>query len=90
MSNRHLSRTMAMQALYEWDFRSHEAAKAPEIIKNIMEEFAPNFDDEGYIKSQVEGVLSKVKEIDELLAHFAPDWPIAEMTVVDRNIFAGS
>ena len=49
-------------------------------------EFAPQFDDGGFISELVEGVLGKQDEIDELITHFAPDWPLETITIVDRNV----
>ncbi len=86
MSNRHLARTMAMQCLFEWDFREKKDAELSEIINHVKEEFAPNFDDGEYVERQVTGTVKNVKEIDEMLSHFAPDWNIEDMTIVDRNI----
>ncbi|MBP9827582.1 transcription antitermination factor NusB [Patescibacteria group bacterium] len=86
MSNRHLARTMAMQALYEWDFRGQNAARLPEILAFVKEEFAKGFDDGGYLESQVAGVMGKMAEIDALLNEFTPNWNIETMTAIDRNI----
>lgn len=77
---------MAMQCLFEWDFREQDTAKLSEIISHVKEEFAPNFDDGEYVGKQVTATVENIKEIDELLSHFAPDWTIADMTIVDRNI----
>lgn len=86
MSNRHLARTMAMQCLFEWDFNKQDSSRLPEMIEYVKEEFAPGFDDAGYLKSQVMGVADHIQEIDELLERFAPEWNIGEMTNTDRNI----
>lgn len=86
MSNRHLARTLAMQALYQWDFSGHDTAHLNEAIRYIKEEFAPEFDDHAYVESTVRGVVQRVKEIDELLNHVATDWPVETMTLVDRSI----
>jgi len=86
MSNRHLARTMAMQSLFEWDFRGRDAEMLPAIIKHVKGEFAPDFDDAGYVEKQVTQVVERVGEIDELLEHFAPEWKMSEMTNTDRNI----
>ncbi|MBU1126307.1 MAG: transcription antitermination factor NusB [Patescibacteria group bacterium] len=86
MSNRHLARTMAMQCIFEWDFRGREHASIEEIAAHIKEEFAPNFDDESYVVKQVEGVVEKIEAIDELLERFAPEWKVKDMTSTDRNI----
>lgn len=86
MSNRHLSRTIAMQSLYEWDFMTASNDRLPEIVQYNKTEFAPDFDDGGYILETVTQVANRQKELDEIIARFAPDWPIANMTVIDRNI----
>lgn len=86
MSNRHLARTMAMQCLYEWDFRQQDKARLPACVATIKEDFAPGFDDGGYVERQVTAVSERVKELDEILSHFAPDWTVGEMTATDRNI----
>ncbi|MEK7183240.1 MAG: transcription antitermination factor NusB [Patescibacteria group bacterium] len=88
MSNRHLARTMAMQALYEWDFRGREGqgVEIEEIVKFVRTEFAPDFDDGGYVERQVKGVINHLKELDELLNRFAPNWTVETMTLIDRNV----
>ena len=87
MSNRHLARTLTMQALYQWDFLGREGeADLDKIITYIKEEFAPNFDDHDYVESTFRGVVDKVEDIDGTLNGFAKDWPVDTMTLVDRNI----
>lgn len=86
MSNRHLARTIAMQTLYQWDFLGQKDEKIQEILAFNRSEFAPDFDDGGFIDELVNGTMSHRKEIDEMIAHFAPDWPLDSITVVDRNI----
>jgi transcription antitermination protein NusB len=86
MSNRHLARTLAMQSLYQWDFLEKPADGVDKIIGYIRNEFAPEFDDHDYVESTVRGVIEHSKDIDEKLNHFAPDWPLDSMTLVDRNI----
>jgi N utilization substance protein B len=86
MSNRHLARTMAMQCLFQWDFNGQDGSNIDEIVAHVKDEFAPDFDDGGYLKKQIDGVIEHLKDIDEALEHFAPEWPISEMTNADRNI----
>lgn len=81
--NRHLSRTVAMQALYEWDFRPdkdlHEIAErvAQPVIKDV---------DMQYVKNVLEGTLSHYKNIDELVTKAAPEWPLDQISVIDKSI----
>lgn len=86
MSNRHLARTMAMQVLYEWDFRDQEAVRLPEVVDLVREEFAPNFDDGGYVETQVSNIVENLAEIDEIIKTFTPNWTLDTMTIIDRNI----
>lgn len=86
MSNRHLARTMAMQVLYEWDFRGQDASRIPEILAFIQREFGKSLDDEGYVAAQVHGVLDHLVEIDSKLNVSSPHWNIATMTAIDRTI----
>lgn len=86
MSNRHLARTMAMQSLFEWDFRDQNSDRISSIVEHVKEEFAPEFDDGGYVENQVMQAVQHMKDIDALLQQFAPEWPLEEMTSTDRNI----
>jgi transcription antitermination protein NusB len=84
MSNRHLGRTIAMQSLYQMDFRG--GGKADEVIEHSIKEFAPSYEDKTFIKGLVSGVDEHRGEIDSLIVKYAPEWPIEQITVVDRNI----
>ncbi len=86
MSNRHLARTIALQTLYQWDFAGQSKDSIPDLMEYSKQEFAPQFDDGGFISELVEGVLKNQKDIDELITHFAPDWPLDTITIVDRNV----
>ena len=86
MANRHLARTIALQTLYEWDFNSIAKKEIPKYIKKNIEEFAPDFEDGGFITTIVNGVLDNQKDIDTTITKYAPEWPLDQITIVDRNI----
>ncbi len=86
MANRHLSRSIAMQSLYEWDFRGRKSDAVDEIIKHNVKEFGPGIEDETFVHSLVKGVLKYRKKIDALIEKCAPEWPLEQVTTVDRNI----
>lgn len=86
MSNRHLARTLAMQTLFEWDFRKKDTTDVPSILEHNKGEFAPDFDDHGFSDRIIRGVMNHLQDIDGLITTFAPQWPIEQITVVDRNI----
>lgn len=86
MSNRHLARTIAMQSLYAWDFGGRKDAALAASAKHNTAEFAPEFDDEGFVRELTEGVTRHREEIDALVVQYAPEWPLDQITLVDRNI----
>src|SRR3989339_590741 len=86
MSNRHLARSIAMQSLYQWDFAGQNKKGLEELVFFNLKEFAPDFDDKGFTFDLVRGVIKKVKEVDKLIEKYAPEWPIGQITLVDRNI----
>ena len=86
MSHRYLSRTLAVQTLYEWDFHNREAADVPEILSYNFAEFAPDFKDDGFSKELVDGVIANRDTINRYITEYAPEWPIAQITIIDRTI----
>ena len=86
MPNRHLSRTIALQSLYQWDFLGMLDEKLPEILAFNRAEFAPKFDDEGFAQDLMNSVVKHRQELDQIIEQFAPDWPIASITIIDRNV----
>lgn len=86
MANRHLARTIAMQTLYEWDFGKRKPEDLPTLLEKNLKEFAPDFDDGGFAKLLLEGVVKNQAEIDAVIVQYAPQWPLEQITVVDRNI----
>jgi len=86
MSNRHLSRTMAMQTLYQWDFNGQKENNLEALLEYNLKEFALGFNDEGFAKHLVEGVIKNIKEIDEAIKKYATEWPLEQITIIDRNI----
>jgi N utilization substance protein B len=86
MANRHLSRSIAMQCLFEWDFNKYDPKKIDEIIKNNIQEFGPGLKEEDFVRELIEGTHAHMEEIDKLIIKTAPAWPLDQITPVDRNI----
>ncbi len=86
MSNRHLARSVALQTLFEWDFRGNPTAALPAIVEHDLKEFAPGMDDASFTKELIDGVIENQKQIDELIVKYAPEWPLEQITIVDRNV----
>lgn len=87
MSNRHLARSIAMQTLFEWDFRGQPTAALPAITEHNLKEFGVGLETEkDFVQKLIDGVIDNQKEIDAYIQQYAPDWPVEQITVVDRNI----
>ena len=93
MANRHLSRSIVLQTLFEWDFISSREKdniwtdkKTKEALNRNLKEFAPGLEDDVFVFSLVEEVLKKCKVVDEIIKKAAPDWPLDKISIVDRNI----
>lgn len=86
MANRHLQRSIAMQSLFEWDFQNGKEKDIESLIKRNVKEFGPGVEDTHFTESLVRGAIKNQKAIDELIEKCAPEWPLSQVTVVDRNI----
>jgi N utilization substance protein B len=81
--NRHLSRTIAMQSLYEWDF--HQNQDIVEIADRVMAPVKKDVDVD-YVHRVVEGTIEHRDEIDRLIAEAAPEWPLDQISIIDKSI----
>jgi len=86
MANRHLSRSIAMQSLYEWDFKGKESKQLKEIVKSNVKEFGPGLEESDFIWQIIDGVIDNLTKIDKIIEKSAPEWPIDQITIVDRNV----
>ncbi|MBY0376807.1 transcription antitermination factor NusB [Patescibacteria group bacterium] len=97
MANRHLSRSIVLQTLFEWDFmqgpkggqpegKTWDTPKVREALNRNLKEFAPGLEDDTFVLALVDTVLKKCTVIDEIIEKAAPDWPISKISIVDRNI----
>src|SRR3989339_392834 len=93
MANRHLSRSIVLQTLFEWDFlpadKKNSGSLDEEIkkaLKRNLKEFAPGLEDDAFVFSLIDQILKKQVMIDKIIEASAPDWPIDKISVVDRNI----
>lgn len=87
MAQRHLARTIVMQVLYQWDFKNKPSAGVPAIVDQIMSEFGLGLEEEReYVINTIDGVLEHVESIDAYIETYASNWPLEQITIVDRNI----
>lgn len=99
MSNRHLSRSIVLQTLFEWDFLTAQAGLSTEkkgpswdgekvklALARNLKEFAPGLEDDVFVQTLIDEVLKKSGVVDEIIGKAAPDWPIEKISIIDRNI----
>lgn len=86
MANRHLSRSIVLQSLFEWDLNALEKKAVQEVLERNVTEFAPNKTDMPFMEKLLNGVMSKQPELDQVIEKAAPEWPIDRISPVDRNI----
>lgn len=88
-SNRHLGRIVALQTLYEYEFRVESkdpAADVEEILVRNLNRYETAIDDKGFVGTLVNGVLADQADLDAKIQPIAPDWPIDQIARIDRNI----
>ncbi len=86
MGSRHLSRSIAVQTLYELDFLQDKAPTLDEIVGRNVEEFGPDLKDVEFAKRLVQNTLAHKDEADAIIVKAAPEWPLDKINLVDRNI----
>ncbi len=85
MSSRHLSRSIVMQSLYEWDF-SEKKSDLTKIVERNIKEFGPGLEDQSFIWQLTTGVIQNLAQIDKIIEKTAPEWPIEQINIIDRNV----
>ncbi len=83
MKVRRRSRILALQALYEIDTTHHPVGTV--LDQRLAEDPLPD-EGEAFARELIAGVMKHQAELDELIQHYAPEWPVDQMAVVDRNV----
>lgn len=88
-SNRHLGRIIALQTLYEFEFRQDSAdalADVDEILGRNLERYDETIDDKSFVQQLVHGVRESVAKLDATIQPIAPEWPLEQIARIDRTI----
>lgn len=83
MKVRRQAREIALQALYEIDCSGHTA---PLAIEHLAEDEQIGDEGKKFATDIVEGVLQSLAQLDLIIAKHAPEWPVDQLAIVDRNI----
>jgi len=85
MATRHLARSIILQSLYEWDFYNQKE-DLTKILERNMKEFGPGIDEPEFVWNLMNNIISHKKEIDNIITKAAPEWPLEQISIVDRNV----
>jgi len=88
-SNRHLGRIVALQTLYEYEFRKQsddKSANIDDILTRNLDRYETTIDDKGFVEKLVKGVIDEQADLDAKIQPIAPDWPIDQIARIDCNI----
>ncbi len=83
MKSRTRARGVALQALYEIDIANHPPA---EVLHERLEESPLSDDLAEFVRQIIFGVLPLTHELDQIIAKYAPEWPLEQIAAIDRNI----
>jgi N utilization substance protein B len=75
-----------MQSLYEWDFYGKKKNTLKDIVERNIKEFGPGLEDLSLVWQIVDGVIDNLSKIDKVIEKAAPEWPIEQINMVDRNV----
>jgi N utilization substance protein B len=88
-ANRHLGRIVALQTLYEQDFRrevNDPGLDLEDVLARNIARYEETIEDKAFIESLVRGVDQKQTELDDIIRPVAPEWPIEQIARMDRTI----
>ena len=86
MGSRHLSRSIAMQSLYEWDFSGKKPDALNKVVEKNIKEFGPGMENQNFVWQIINGIIEHLPKIDKIIEKAAPEWPVDQITIVDRNV----
>lgn len=91
MANRHLSRSVVLQTLFELDFRTGDTfnsniGSAADTLERNASEFAPSAGDLPFMRDLLQGCIARHSDLDLVIGKAAPEWPIERIAPVDRNV----
>lgn len=84
MATRQLGRSVVLQSLYEWDFY-HRKCDLNSVLERNLTEFAPGMDEPEFVRKLAKRLIDHLDAIDNIIRKVAPDWPLEQISIVDRN-----
>ena len=85
MASRHLSRSIVLQSLYEWDFYGKKGV-LKDIVQRNIKDFGPGLEELDFIWQLIDGIVKHSEHLDKIIEKAAPEWPITQIAIIDRNV----
>jgi len=86
MGSRHLARSIVLQSLSELDFYGKKTQDLKKIIERNLNNFGAGLEDKSFILKLFKGIISHLSKIDKIIEKAAPQWPISQINIIDRNV----
>ena len=83
MKTRRRARRVTLETLYEYDIANHDP---DEVLEQRLEESPMEHAGVEFAQRLIHGVIAYLEQMDTLIARYAPEWPLDQMAVIDRNI----
>lgn len=83
MKSRTKARCVALQSLYELDLTDHQLG---DVLLERSNDFSLSPSEYDFAQIVTKGVLDNSMQIDQLISEHAPEWPLDQVAVIDRNI----
>lgn len=88
-SNRHLGRIIALQTLYEYEFRQEvgdTTVTSADILQRNLTKYKSSVDDVAFVQSLTDGVIAHLATLDDKLRPLASEWPLEQIARIDRAV----
>jgi len=86
MGSRHLSRSIVLQTLYEWDFGGNKKGELQTIFQRNLETIGAGLIDTQYPQILLKGIQKHWDQLNDLIKEGAPEWPLEKIGIIDRNV----
>ncbi len=83
MKTRTKARGVALQVLYELDVTNHPIGR---VLKERIDAAALDDGQTTFIRELVLGVHPLIPKLDAYISEHAPEWPLEQVAIIDRNI----
>jgi len=86
MGSRHLARSIVLQSLFELDFYGKKIQDLKKIMERNLNNFGAGLEDKSFVLKLSKEIISHLSKIDKIIEKAAPQWPINQINIIDRNV----